>query len=666
MWPFEQEVDERWLEDSEDVLLASIVRDWNIWSKELPCAQYLTTSASITGKRQPRWLENLAELMPTGRGIRTIDSNGVNQFWKMVQIYLPVVDDEYIANFEPFLGTLSSPTSSSLSSDPALMIPRLALQDYKTKWVQQDVVRLCQEPCCIATRKEKQGRQMGPVDASDVFQFVSSLHTTASASKKDDFLTHLTSFQQSLQQIEDRMEQTHLKLIQAARDTFNSVEKQQALDAQDNLETEMKYVALMVAKDAREQSEECKKLNTTSRQTFCHQCQSKNDLVACRVCPRSYCASCLRKVYGVRNILSEQRKCAHCRNNCFCELGIQHENISKLNSVWEKKTKIEPPVVTEICSICRSEPPVRFNPWFHKQLRMDSTKQHKVSMIQCRQCSVAVHESCVTQPCRIAKDSTWRCDVCSIFGTHVGQTVLNLAVPEKLDQRSLFWIDCTLCPVKQTFTCLEELPAKWRKIFVRTADDLPQYAHSICLKWLEAAGDDRVLTHSECKICHESSGAVMPCSFATCTCYVHVTCAFQNGFKVQLAETDSNSPQYPVLLCPEHFPVANDLRSFRRLKEIRYNLERVRMLATMVNTRERLKRRLAQIDWEIFQEQIQRLPFEPLMTPNVASKAPPQATPLRSKRKRNSSQTSLRSYIVPYEHSSNPAHLPLSMRNKKK
>ena len=254
-------------------------------------------------------------------------------------------------------------------------------------------------------------------------------------------MAEIVDWQDVLNPLETMLESKHSVLIKAAQERF-VVDSQNGKEEDARVATEMEYVNLLVSKDAKDQEEERIALEKPVYGTKCHQCHEPNtvvELIPCRCCPRAYCRSCLRKVYGVRNISNIQRKCAHCRNICFCELGLQRENVENLKKKWTMKAKKRTRVVNQSCSVC-SQTSNRINkpPWMQNHsyiqhlslLKTHKTQTDRMELVECRQCGLIVHNTCCAKFHRDS-DSSWLCAACSVFGTHEGQLWLSFYSPER-------------------------------------------------------------------------------------------------------------------------------------------------------------------------------------------------------------------------------------------
>ncbi|XAR62626.1 hypothetical protein NMG60_11017460 [Bertholletia excelsa] len=225
---------------------------------------------------------------------------------------------------------------------------------------------------------------------------------------------------------------------------------------------------------------------------------------------------------------------------------------------------------SRICDICRRSETV-LNP-----------------ILLCSSCKVAVHLDCY----RSVKDSTgpWYCEVCEdLLSRSSSASAVNLW------EKSSLVAECGVCGGNTG-------------AFRKSVDG--QWVHAFCAEWvLESTfrrgqvnpieGMDSVLKGTDiCHICHRKEGVCIKCNYGHCQSTFHPTCARNAGFFMNI-KTDGGKLQHKGY-CEKHSleqraKVETQRRGpeeLKNLKQIRVELERLRLLCERIVKREKLKREL--------------------------------------------------------------------------
>ncbi|XP_074575453.1 uncharacterized protein LOC141831928 isoform X2 [Curcuma longa] len=206
----------------------------------------------------------------------------------------------------------------------------------------------------------------------------------------------------------------------------------------------------------------------------------------------------------------------------------------------------------------------------------------------CSTCKVAVHLDCYQRLSEIPV-GPWKCERCE-------EMSLSSTSPQNVtdanDRNAM--VQCGLCGT---------LDGAMRK----SADG--QWVHAFCAEWLletcfRRGQEDPIQgldTSSKgkdtCSICHLNVGSCLKCSYGNCKCHFHPFCASSAGFYMNAKVTGSNTQHKAY--CGKHSVEqreadnrqcgAEDLKS---LKQIRVELEKVRLLCERIIKREKLKKDL--------------------------------------------------------------------------
>ncbi|CAA2933856.1 histone-lysine n-methyltransferase atx1 [Olea europaea subsp. europaea] len=211
-------------------------------------------------------------------------------------------------------------------------------------------------------------------------------------------------------------------------------------------------------------------------------------------------------------------------------------------------------------------------------------------ILVCSKCKVAVHIDCY---CSI-KSSTgpWHCELCeNLFSSQSsGPPATNSW------EKPYFVAECGLC-------------GGTAGAFRKSVDG--QWIHAFCAEWVldstfrrgqinPIEGMETVCRGSElCIVCLRKHGVCLKCSHGHCQSTFHPTCARSAGFYMNV-RTEGGKLQHKAY-CEKHSIEQRSkpdiqrcgLEEFKGLKQIRVELERLRLLCERIVRREKLKRELA-------------------------------------------------------------------------
>ncbi|CAA3029739.1 histone-lysine n-methyltransferase atx1 [Olea europaea subsp. europaea] len=211
-------------------------------------------------------------------------------------------------------------------------------------------------------------------------------------------------------------------------------------------------------------------------------------------------------------------------------------------------------------------------------------------ILVCSKCKVAVHLDCY---CSI-KSSTgpWHCELCeNLFSSRSsGPASANSW------EKPYFVAECGLC-------------GGTAGAFRKSVDG--QWIHAFCAEWVldstfrrgqvnPIEGMETVCKGSErCIVCLRKHGVCLKCSYGHCQSTFHPTCARSAGFYMNV-RTDGGKLQHKAY-CEKHSMEQRSkadiqrygVEEFKGLKQIRVELERLRLLCERIVKREKLKRELA-------------------------------------------------------------------------
>ncbi|XP_073010390.1 uncharacterized protein [Typha latifolia] len=240
----------------------------------------------------------------------------------------------------------------------------------------------------------------------------------------------------------------------------------------------------------------------------------------------------------------------------------------------------------------------------------------------CFNCKVAVHLDCY----RSLKNfiGPWRCEVCEQMPLQATST------SNQADSRDrfLFAAECSLCGGASG-------------AFRKTKD--AQWVHAFCAEWLLESkfkrgqenlveGMDNIPKEKDfCCICQRNVGACLKCSNGDCQIMFHPSCARGAGFYMNTKGVGGRLQHKAY--CRKHSSVQREADSqqyeaeeLKSMKDIRVELEKLRLLCERIIKREKLKRDLvlcsheilaSKRDYNAFSELL-RSPFYP---PGVSSES---------------------------------------------
>ncbi|XP_057490593.1 uncharacterized protein LOC130776403 isoform X2 [Actinidia eriantha] len=244
-------------------------------------------------------------------------------------------------------------------------------------------------------------------------------------------------------------------------------------------------------------------------------------------------------------------------------------------------------------------------------------------ILVCSSCKVGVHLDCY----RSVKDSTgpWYCELCEEFlsSSSSGAAAVNSW------EKPYFAAECGLCGGS---------PGAFRK----SIDG--QWVHAFCAEWvLESTfkrgqvnpveGLDSVLKGSDvCHVCQRKQGVCIKCNYGHCQSMFHPSCARSAGFYVN-TKTGGGKLQHKAY-CLKHSleqrakaeTQGHGIEELKSLKQIRVELERLRLLCERIIRREKLKRELVLCSQDILVSNrdstaLSALVRSPFFPPDVSSES---------------------------------------------
>lgn len=453
--------------------------------------------------------------------------------------------------------------------------------------------------------------------------------------------------------LESNIESKYTTLVSKAQLVFATNEMLAAQELKRATEDMTLYCSMLCEKDVYDQ--QCRQdqllhLSTTS--PSCHQCfllSSQEDLlISCESCPRVFCVSCLTKVYGLRmKARTTVKKCPCCKSKCCCEYCSQHVNVKSLREKFPQyciptsvatgsggsgttsretimKVQYKTKLKEDLCRIClcscstpehsAAEPPSWLRlPLLKEKLRQslsdsstppnDHHQNHPLTVIQCQKCQLRVHSKClldINDPQLQLQESTyyyWICSTCKVLASslvNVLTTRLHLSTGPN--------ITCRLCPQKMKL-CDNQL------LWLHSPDEsFPSnpWVHAYCLSWHALATEFESFhsTHTHgCTVPHcpkPQAGVTIFCSYDHCAQSIHPLCAALSP----TTKTPVMMSKIPVVFCLDHQPPENNLQSYAKLKSMRYDLERVRMLCTLIHKRELVLKKIQLLNAQLYARQM--------------------------------------------------------------
>ncbi|XP_057974832.1 uncharacterized protein LOC131162404 [Malania oleifera] len=268
------------------------------------------------------------------------------------------------------------------------------------------------------------------------------------------------------------------------------------------------------------------------------------------------------------------------------------------------------------------------------QLTSDFSKEHPRScdicgrsetilnpILICSGCKVAVHLDCY----RSAKDSTgpWYCELCEELSNLSGVPVVNSW------EKPCLVAECGLC-------------GGTTGAFRKSTDG--QWIHAFCAEWvLESTyrrgqlnlvdGMEALTKGSDvCYLCHRKHGVCIKCNYGHCQSTFHPSCARDVGLYMNM-KTKSGLLKHKAY-CEKHSveqrakaeTQKHGVEELKSLKQIRVELERLRLLCERIIKREKLKRELVLCSHEILASRrdsvaLSVLVHSPFLPPDVSSES---------------------------------------------
>ncbi|KAL3513580.1 hypothetical protein ACH5RR_026297 [Cinchona calisaya] len=262
---------------------------------------------------------------------------------------------------------------------------------------------------------------------------------------------------------------------------------------------------------------------------------------------------------------------------------------------------VEHPRICEICGRCETI----LNP-----------------ILVCSSCKVAVHLDCY----RGVKSSTgpWYCELCEDLLSSRGSGVPSISAWEK----PYFVAECGLC-------------GGTAGAFRRSTDG--QWIHAFCAEWvLESTfrrgqanpiGVEMVSKGGDvCVICSRKQGVCIKCSYGNCQTTFHASCSRSTGFYMNI-KTIGGKLQHKAY-CAKHSleqkakadTQKHGSEELKNLKQVRVELERLRLLCERIIKREKLKRDLVLCSQDILASNrdtafLSAVARHPLYHPDVSSES---------------------------------------------
>ncbi|KAG8378328.1 hypothetical protein BUALT_Bualt08G0126000 [Buddleja alternifolia] len=243
-------------------------------------------------------------------------------------------------------------------------------------------------------------------------------------------------------------------------------------------------------------------------------------------------------------------------------------------------------------------------------------------ILVCLSCKVAVHLDCY----RSVKSAAgpWHCELCEELLTSQGSGALATNSLEK----PYLVAECVLC-------------GGTAGAFRKSIDG--QWIHALCAEWvLESTyrrgqvgpieGMDTVSKGVDaCTVCRRKQGVCLKCSYGHCQSTFHPTCARSAGFYMTV-RTNGGKLQHKAY-CEKHSTEQrakadtqkHGIEEFKSLKQVRVELERLRLLCERIIKREKLKRELVICSHDILAQNrdsvLSTLARHPFYQPEVSSES---------------------------------------------
>ncbi|KAE8077390.1 hypothetical protein FH972_015958 [Carpinus fangiana] len=210
-------------------------------------------------------------------------------------------------------------------------------------------------------------------------------------------------------------------------------------------------------------------------------------------------------------------------------------------------------------------------------------------ILVCSSCKVAVHLGCY----RSVKESTgpWYCELCEelLSSRSSGAPTVNAW------EKHFFVVECGLC---------RGTTGAFRK------SSSGEWVHAFCAEWVfestfrrgqvnPVEGVETVLKEADvCYICRRKHGVCIKCSYGHCMVTFHPTCARSTGLYMNI-KNFGGKLQHKAY-CEKHSleqrakaeTEEHGIEEFKRIKQIRVELERLRLICERIIRREKKKREL--------------------------------------------------------------------------
>lgn len=240
----------------------------------------------------------------------------------------------------------------------------------------------------------------------------------------------------------------------------------------------------------------------------------------------------------------------------------------------------------------------------------------------CSSCKIAVHLDCY----RSVGSATgpWHCELCEDLFSSRNSGALAANTWEK----PYFVAECGLC-------------GGTAGAFRKTVGG--QWIHALCAEWvLESTyrrgqvslieGMDNVSKGVDtCTVCRRKQGVCLKCSYGHCQTSFHPTCARSAGFYMTV-RTNGDKLQHKAY-CEKHSveqkakadTQKHGVEEFKSLKQVRVDLERLRLLCERIIKREKLKRELVLCSHDVLASSrdsvLSALARHPFYQPEISSES---------------------------------------------
>ncbi|EPS72069.1 hypothetical protein M569_02683, partial [Genlisea aurea] len=205
-------------------------------------------------------------------------------------------------------------------------------------------------------------------------------------------------------------------------------------------------------------------------------------------------------------------------------------------------------------------------------------------VLTCSGCKVSVHFDCYRSDKKTS--GPWRCELCED---------LSESSRAHSSENPYFAPECGLC-------------GGTAGAFRKSRDG--EWIHALCAEWIldsyrrgqvnPVEELDSVCKGTEfCTVCHRKQGVCVKCSYGYCHTMFHPICARSAGFYMNL-RTSGGKVQHKKAYCEKHSTEQkakaetqkSGVEELRSLKQVRVELERLRLLCERIVKREKLKREL--------------------------------------------------------------------------